>query len=260
MKPRVASFLIRGLILFCGLVAATTMSYAQKNGRQANGTYQVLVNSRPQGAFVELMGQYNFVGQTPFIIPYGLVGKFKVKARKPGYEDVNSTVNLVRSGQSEITIYLSEKTRFNAAYRSALLPGLGQLYGQSKLKALLMGVGQTTLGVITVFAARDYGNEKDDYERALARFNAVRNNRDEAEAAFQEVEKEFGEADDALGFRNTMIALSVGFWLYNVVDAVLFFSQDKSSNDIMTRTENAKPGITANIGQDRFMLTMQVGF
>lgn len=257
MKPTVP---IRGLIVFCVLTAVTTMSFAQKNGSQANGTYQVLVNSRPQGAFVELMGQYNFVGQTPFVIPYGLVGKFKVKARKSGYEDVNSAVNLVRSGQSEITIYLSEKTRFNAAYRSLLVPGLGQLYGQNKLKAVLMGVGQTTLGLITVFAAKDYGNEKEDYERALARFNAARDNREAAELAFQEVEREFEEADDALGFRNTMILLSAGFWLYNVVDAVLFFSQDQSSNDIMTRTGNRQSGITANIGQNRFMLTMRWDF
>lgn len=228
--------------LCCQLLAVSFGNsglYAQSD--VANNAETLKIYSLPRGAYVEVNGSYSFIGRTPFVIPVRLVGKYRIKASMAGYETYKATVNLSSRRASKITLKLSPRTRFKSSYRSFLLPGWGQMYGQSTFKGFLVGITQATLGVITLFAIDDYQAEKDDYEFALSNFEQVKTNLGEAEAAFLIVQKEFGDLNDAKDFRDAMVLATAGFWLYNVVDAIFFFSGRK-------KTATATFGLAPHLG------------
>ncbi|HEX9654685.1 MAG TPA: PEGA domain-containing protein [bacterium] len=232
---------------------------AQQDSKKENDSKTVTIASVPAGALVEISGSHSYVGRTPYVIPYDLAGRYKIKASKEGYETLNSNLILAaQRGVSHITVRLYPKTRFKAAIRSLSLAGWGQIYGQNRVKGLLFTAGQASAGLVTFLAVNKYGDQKDDYEAAVKRFDEVKFNLTEAERAFALVQKEFKEADDALSFRNTMIYVTVGFWLYNVVDSILFFSKERSP--LVSDGVRRSPNLSGSISQDQVMLTMQFGF
>ncbi|MFQ5707197.1 MAG: DUF5683 domain-containing protein [bacterium] len=239
------------LLLWCG-----GRLQAQSQEQNANTANILQIDSYPKGALVQISGKYTFVGTTPFLVPYPLVGKYQIKAAKVGYESRHTSVDLVSNGYNKITIRLNKKTPLKAALRSSVFPGWGQFYGQNKARGFFISMGQTALGIITLFAARDYNNERDEYELALENFNRSVN-LDEAQIAFQNVQKQFQEADDALNFRNTMIYVTAGFWFYNILDSIFFFSSGSSGIEFSTK---GITDISDNTGQDQISLTMKIGF
>ncbi|MFQ5650654.1 MAG: PEGA domain-containing protein [bacterium] len=229
--------------------------FAQEHGN--NSTGKLVVDSIPRGAYVEVSGSYSFVGRTPFVIPQKLYGKYKVTGRMDGYETISSTITLARRGASQITLRLNKKTRLKAGYRSLLLPGWGQFYGQGKFKGAFSGLTQLTLVAVTLVAESNYQNAKEEYELALDHFNRVRHNLDEAEPAFTIVQRRFDHAKDVQGFRNALFYVTAGFWVYTFLDSMVFFSTGKKPSH---KSIWQKPYISGQINHNRVLLSMRVSF
>lgn len=183
----------------------------------------VVVDSKPSGAMVRLRGLYNFTGRTPFVIPYPIRGKYKIKATKEGYESVKRNMNFVGSGDGNLLINLSPKTRFKAAYRSLFVPGWGQIYGGNNVRGIIITALQITFGVTTLVAIHDYNNAQDDFGRALDNFNM-----NMSSGAYLEFQNELKNAEKAYNFRSTMLTMTLGFWAYNILDSIIFFSENAS--------------------------------
>jgi len=230
-------------------------AFAQHGNDQLTSSAALQVNSNPQGAVIELTGKYTFVGRTPFLVPYQLFGKYKVHASKDGYESKTASVRLVNKGFNSVTINLSKKTRAKAALRSVLFPGWGQFYGQNKTRGFWVSTVQLAFGVVSIYAINDYNNEKNDYDVALRNFNRNQLNEEDAQRAFDEVQKQFNQADDAQNFRDATLYLTAGFWLYNVLDSIFFFSAGNSSLKITAGRTSAISGVKPG---DQLKLTMQV--
>ncbi len=243
-----------GIGFFLLTVVSLAQLQAQNNHKKSNDVERLLIDSVPRGAFVKLSGKYSFMGRTPFVIPYRLYGKYNVKAKKDGYEGVSSDVELAKRGANRITIRLSKKTPFKASYRSLLLPGWGQFYGQSKFKGFFISLTQLSLGVVTAVAVQDYARQKEEYELALNNFESVRFNLEEARLAHAIAKREFEDAEDALNFRNTMIYVTAGFYIYNFLDSLLFFSSGKRPDNKLLRN----PYLGGEITHNKVMLSMKV--
>jgi hypothetical protein len=196
---------------------------------QANGLTDSLrrdvleVQTRPAGAIVEIKGLYKFTGKTPFVLPQKIRGLYKIKTRLAGYESVDKTMDFVDVGQQQVIIRLPKKTRLKAAGRSLLIPGWGQAYGGSKFHAVLISSIQMGLGIVSLRAQMDYTDEQEDLDLALDNFRL--SNSLEDLIAYQSA---FRDTKDAYDWRNRVLLVTAGFWLYNVLDSMIFFSARSS--------------------------------
>lgn len=222
---------------------------AQSNNNETIPPDALEIDSEPQGAMVEISGKYIFVGRTPFVVPYSLYGRYKIQVKKDGYEGASRTVNFLGDKNPKITFYLSKKTRLKAAMRSTLLPGWGQFYGQGKIKSLVVIMGQTALGIKTFLSVKKYRNKKNDYQLAINEFN-----RTVELAEIQKALKE--EAEDAMNFKTTMIYVTAGFWLYNILDSMVFFS----SKSLPVRFSPGKTNQINGAAEKKIMLEVRIDF
>ena len=207
-----------GLFLFClpKFISA----------QEANPTKEVLtIKTNPTSSVVQLSGEYQFVGRTPFVLPYPVFGEYKIKANKLGYETFHTEVTFGGDEGNIFTFRLKPKTPFKAFYRSLFFPGWGQYYSGRKFMGTMM-LGATA-GAIFALAHSDnrYQDAQNGYETALTRFNRQGSSYDEQQDAFKQLQSALQTLEDRENTRNTNLYIVGGVWLLNILESVLFFSQ-----------------------------------
>jgi len=241
------------ILMTMSVVVFASMALAQEEGAVTPSGGAFSLYSKPSGALVYIEGDYDFVGHTPCQLPFGLVGTYKVKALKRGYETWSTKVTLVGDRQNSLYIKLVSKSRFKAAWRSLLFPGWGQFYSNRKTKGVILGILNTTSILATVDAYKNYEDAKDDYEQALSQYRRARVV-DDIPRLRREMEKAAREADEAFEIRTAFTVATAVLWAYNVLEAVFFFPRYKE--DIY---ERATPLITGQVhqGQTKLLLTQR---
>ncbi len=180
------------------------------------------VESRPSGTTVVLQGEYELAGVTPVTFNQNLFGRYKLTARRGGYEDYSTTVVLTGSEPRIVAFDMVPKTRFKAGIRSVVLPGWGQIYSGQKTRGVFYTAG-TVLSLIVYAAANNdfrdkrdtYNDLRDDYNNARS-LAELRDLKPRLDAAQQ-------EAYDAESVKNFTVGAVAFVWAFNVIDAVLFF-------------------------------------
>ncbi len=222
----------------------------KKPKEKSPGVNLVKIQSSPLGATVQLNGLYSIVGRTPFLVPYPLEGRYKIKATKEGYESETSHVNFFGNSESSIFIKLKPRTRIKAAMRSLLFPGWGQLYSGDKFRGVVLGAVSIGLVGWTLFTHNDYNTSQNALERAVENFN-----RNMSEESFQNVQTKLGEAQDDYDFRNTRLLVTASFWAYNIMDSLIFFSSNGGGIEI-----KANPFPSAgNVINNKIELSLKIG-
>lgn len=247
------------------LLLSINLPFLQMNANaQINNTtdkkdneYKLVIDSAPRDAYVEISGKYSFVGRTPFTLPYKLYGKYTITAKKDGYETYSAKINLTQRGANLITLRLDKKTKFRASYRSFFLPSWGQFYGQGKLKGFFVGFTQVSLAVSTLLVLDKYDQRKKEYNLALDNFKQISFNFEEADLAFRQVEKKYKTAKDLQDLRNIIVSATVGFWVYNILDSVIFFSSHKKRNGTSVWH---RPKLSGQVLRDQVWVSMNFRF
>lgn len=209
----------------------------------------IKINSTPSGAIVHLKGLYSIVGRTPFVVPYPIEGHYKIKAVKEGYESETTYIDILGDKESQILIRLSPKSRFKSAVRSLAFPGWGQIYSGDKVRGVIISTIQIALGIRTLFAINDYNDSKDALNRALAQFE-----RNKDEDSFQNVQEKLIQAQNDFDFRKTMFIVTAGFWIYNVIDSIVFFSSPEGKIELKTS------GQTNNLTNPQINVSWKINF
>jgi hypothetical protein len=212
-----------------------------------NSTELISVESKPSGAIVRFEGIYNFSGRTPFVIPYVLAGRYKVKAAKEGFENLSAEMDFVGADDGNLMLKLKSKTRLKAATRSLIFPGWGQIYGGDKLRGIAFSSIQMGLGIGTMLVIRDYNNANDDLKRATDAFT-----RHKDESTFLAMQDKLETADEKYNSRNTMLMIAAAFWTYNILDSILFFKPHG------TQIEIRSSQISQNLSDEKIMLTLKM--
>lgn len=210
-------------VLFVMVTLFSSASLSQVNDRPK----ELTVNSNPPGAIVHIDGEYSIVGRTPYVVPHQIVGKYKVKAYKSGYETWSSTVQFLATNDEPFVVYLSPRTRWKAGLRSFLFPGWGQVYSERKARGIMISVVQWGAMAAAFIADRRYQNARNDYEEALRNYRRVQHSFEEGRIAWQVVTERFDRVDDTYRRRRALIWFSAGIWMYNILDSVLFFPTSK---------------------------------
>lgn len=210
------------ILIFSFIVAATVAA-------QQPGSTGLVVRTTPPGAEVMLEGEAVVTGISPTFFQQQLIGEYKVKVKKYGYENYSTKVILDPTKQMEIAIKLSPKTRFKAAARSLFIPGWGQRYADEKLKGYAFTV--LAAGAITgyLIANEDFNDKYDTYESRLDTFDEARRS-GASYAELRTLQQQLADAQstayDAENLRRIMIGTVIGVWALNLVDALFFFPSD----------------------------------
>ena len=186
----------------------------------------LIITSVPSGVTVFLEGEYSLTATTPATLPFGLKGRYRVKALKEGYEDWSTNLWLDGETSKLLTITLVPKTRLKGALRSAFIPGWGQYYYGEKKKAFLFSLSALGTALAYVVADADFSDKNDAYVQAKNDYTAA----ESAEEKFslkQILDQKQREAYDAENVRRTTLVLAAAVWGFNFVDALIFFPSFK---------------------------------
>jgi len=224
-------------------------------GAQESARKDVVIKSDPPGAMLYFQGENSFVGVTPFKVKPNLMGKYKITAVKSGYEKSKLEYYFKGTEKGTLRLRLTEKTRFKAGVRSLVFPGWGQMYSERNKSGLLLSIIQVGAGIYTLVSHQNYEKAFDDYQNAIDNYKQNKKYSAERDQYWNIVVRRHQKASDAFNKRQTWLYISGGLWLYNLLDAVLFFpSYDKG---IFSRT---LPGISANFQNDTVGLTYTLPF
>lgn len=218
--------------------------------KESNNANLVKVDSTPPGVIVHFNGLYSIVGRTPFVVPYPLEGRYKIKATKPGYESETSSVNFVGNSESSIMVKLKPKSRRKAALRSLVFPGWGQFYDDDKLRGVIISAANIALIATTSLAFNEYNQSQNALDRAVKNFETAM-----TEENSRIVQERLAEAQDDYDFRKTMILVTASFWAYNVLDSILFFSSGRDGIQVKTSFSSS----ANSFGENKIELSWKIG-
>jgi PEGA domain/Family of unknown function (DUF5683) len=235
MTLRISFFLI--LLLFAPLAA------------QSGGTLEV--TSDPSGTTITLDGEFKLAGVTPTVFSQPLTGIYILKASREGYESYKTKVVLTGGSPLSVNIRLAPKTRFKAFIRSVVIPGWGQYYAGEKGRGIVFGITTLAVGLTGLVAQLDYADKRDAYDFALSEF-AEERSIEKKKAMEDMVNLAREEAYDAESFRNITAGVIAAVWVYNLIDAVLFFPDKKYEAHV--------PRISLDTGKDFSKIGLAVNF
>jgi lipopolysaccharide/colanic/teichoic acid biosynthesis glycosyltransferase len=220
MKIRIKRPVAKGLRVMAILLFLFHGQSAVLAQRNDNG---VMINSNPTGAMVTLKGEYEFVGRTPFFLPYPLTGQYQIKATKSGFESKAKDHIFSPSNGRFFEITLARKTPAKAFYRSLMLPGWGHFYaGRKTWGVFYSGIVATSFAAAAVNQSR-YRDAQSAYEDAYARFNNTQAAFAEQNQAFQDMNRLSRDLEDHKKQRDRSLYFAGGIWLISIVENLIFF-------------------------------------
>lgn len=215
----------------------------------------VVIKSEPSGAMVHFEGENGFIGITPLRLRSNLKGNYKITVLKSGYEKSKSNYYFTGNETGTMRIKLSPKTRFKAGLRSLVFPGWGQVYSERKTTGIFFSIIQAGTGIVTLLAHNDYSKAWDQYENAFNDYEENKKFFDKREQYWTVVENKYKKVEDAFNNREKWLYIMGGIWLYNFLDAIIFFPS--FDEGLMN---NSVPLISANINNESIMLNLTMTF
>ncbi|MFQ5628688.1 MAG: DUF5683 domain-containing protein [bacterium] len=225
-------------------------AFAQTNGKDRTG--KLTITSKPTGALVYMAGEYEFIGRTPFVIPYQLYGRYNIKVNKRGYESIHSYYRFTAERRA-ISIRLKPKKASKAFFRSTIFPGWGQFYSERKfMGTVYVGASAAALTVLTLNQHR-YKDAQFTYQNALAKANREGTSFEEQQQAQDDLQDALRNLNSRKDTRNTSLYIAIGVWVFNMLDSMLFFPNYAEDIEFFQ-----KLGLQADPQQNSIRLTMQL--
>jgi len=196
----------------------------------------VTIKSNPEGALAQLKGEYDMSAITPFSLSAGIIGDFKMKVTKPGYETWKGDIDLPTPGNL-FEINLNKRSRAKAGLRSFIIPGWGQLYSERKFNGFSFMILEAAAGASFIIAKTRFDNRKTDYDLALDSYHNAQTPEETANLQLI-LDESQNDMDDAESIKNTVLAVGVGIWAYNLIDALMFFPKYNPVYPTVTSLDN----------------------
>jgi len=204
------------------------------------------IKSDPPGTTVILNGEFRLTGVTPTTFSQPLSGRYELAASREGYETYHTTLNLTGGAPLQVSIKLSPKTRFKAFLRSAVVPGWGQFYAGERGRGILFGIATLATGATLAVTHIDYLSKKEDYDDLLEEFEEERSI-ERKKLLEERLDLVREEAYDAETVRNIALGAAAAVYVYNLLDALIFFP-DKKYDSYVPRVSLDTGGDFSKIG------------
>ncbi|MGH7495680.1 MAG: DUF5683 domain-containing protein [bacterium] len=223
-----------------------------------NSASAVRIVSKPSGATVDLRGEHEFKGKTPFILPYQLSGKYRIEASRPGYETTAWEYTFAAQRPGLLNLKLQAKRPSKALYRSLILPGWGQYYSGKKLWGTLF-CGLTAASTLAYgLNEADYGDAQDQHRGALKQFNiaVVSGTNDDQRAALAELNTALRTLNSSERSRNRAFLVLGAIWAFSAIESVVLFPRQApqirvgGTLDLSQREQAAELKLTMKLAID----------
>jgi len=204
------------------------------------------VRSSPPGADILLEGEVTVAGVSPTTFEQTLMGDFKVTVKKYLYEKYTTHVTLDPSKQLALDVSLSPKNRFKAAARSIFIPGWGQRYSEQKGKGSLFLFLAAGSAAAYFIADHDFDKKYDRYELRKQAYDSAKaggapyTELETLHSAWADAQQKAYDAEDT---RRITIGAVIGVWGLNVLDALLFFPENRG--EITVKGVSIAPATTS---------------
>ncbi len=110
-------------------------------------------------------------------------------------------------------------------YLSAIIPGLGQAYDNSKIEGLGFFMGTVTSTVLTIMAGDNRNKSYDEYKKLYAHYLEADNELD-ASLWKSKATSKLDEVNSYARKKNLFLGLAIGIYALNLIDAYLFHQYD----------------------------------
>lgn len=212
----------------------------------------VTVVSNPGGAEVTLKGDATVSGVTPTTFRQIFIGRYDLIVKKPGYETYKERIIIDPSKNQQFDVALSPKTALKAGLRSTFLPGWGQRYSGQPGKGWLFHALAASSIAAYFIVDHNFDIKYDKFVRRQAAYDAAVDagaSRDELEGLLDDLKAAQDKAYDYEDYRRISIGTVVGVWGLSVLDALLFFPNNRSDVTVGgvsldTGTESTPLGFT----------------
>lgn len=203
----------KGIWTLCVLCAASGVS--------ADST-SLNIDVGPHGSVVELNGPQRLITNSPNIIERPVSGWYSLKARHSGYETWNTDVYIDASSPGIISGMLRRKSAIRAGMKALFFPGWGHHYSNRPVRGALITV--TSAGLVVGFLYMNHRADVrvDEYKQAQFVFADARSVAEQT-ILLPELERLRRRAYDAESKMRDWGYAAVGFHVYQILDAVLFF-------------------------------------
>ncbi len=210
-------------IVICFAILALAPVYAVAQSKEGGMQNLVTVISSPMGVVVQLDGEYKYVGRTPFIVPYAVVGRYELKASKSGYQSLRRVMTFTGDASQELELNLKIKTRLKALGRSMLIPGWGQFYADRKTAGTIFTIATATAAFMLLKTQYDYRDTSRKYENLLASSQLGGLSYDQQRQVLGTVQETWLEVGRKADRRDLNLYILAGLWMLNMIDAQVFF-------------------------------------
>ncbi len=218
----------------------------------------VKIISKPSGATVDLKGEHEFKGSTPFILPYQLSGKYRIEAKRAGYETASWEYTFAGKRPGILNLKLNAKKPSRAFYRSLLIPGWGQHYAGRKFWGTLFA-GLTAAGTVAYgINELEYRDAQDRHRVAVKQFNAAlaSGTYDGQRAALRQLNQALQTLNSSEASRNRTFFVLGTIWAFNALESFIFFPKEvrqarvEGSLDLSQREQPAELKLTMKLAID----------
>ena len=176
-------------------------------------------------------------------------GNYKVQFSALGYEDLTRNYRVSLGEQIKQEINLRSKTKGKAFFRSLIFPGRGQFYsadkdhGGRRFTGLIYSAGAIVCMAGTGYLWNEFMTANTDYDVAKKAYLQATQLIDIDDARMT-MDDKHQVVNSARSAAIAITGVTVGLWLWNSIDAMLFFPQDYGMYSVT-------PGINTN-GQETY--------
>jgi hypothetical protein len=208
---------------FCAAIAVIIVA-AGANQARADSLATLRIDVLPRGSVIELEGPQHTLTASPNTIPRPVSGWYRLKASHAGYENWKSRIYIDASTPTGVTGSLSAKTRTKAGLRSIFFPGWGQYYSGRNSRGAFLTIA--TLGMLGGYLYFDNraDNYVSDYESLQQQYDQAESVEDQ-EQLLGQVQQAQREAYDAETDKRNWGYATLGVYLYQILDAIIFFPE-----------------------------------
>jgi hypothetical protein len=185
------------------------------------------IEGTPRGA------QINIDGKAFGLIPIEKAkinfGRHDIAVKKQGFFDYEQNILINKAGSYNINIQLEPKSKYSALLYSTFLPGSGQVYAGRKTQGIIVGLAALGSAATSFIFNNSYLDKRDKY---IADKNAYDINTDlgKMESLYNTMQDGYSTMEDAESKSKIMFGIMAAVWLYNVLDAMLFFPDQTGFN------------------------------
>lgn len=153
-----------------------------------------------------------------------LTGKHLFKVEMKNYhKSISKELNIKPASMNQLNVFYNYFSTENI-YRSALIPGLGQISDKSIIKGSAFFIGFTTSLVLFIDAVNVYYSNLNKFNNSKKAY-LMADSEDEAIYLRYKMEESLKVVNNSIDKKNVALCLLIGVYTLNVIDAYIFHTK-----------------------------------